>query len=97
MEVISICLSDIPKELIKVGRNGKKYISLVVAQRQEPDQYDQDLYVYINQSKEERELKTPRIYLGNGKTYTFGKKVTAEDVGNMPYSDDDDRHDDLPF
>lgn len=41
----SICLSDIPKELITVGKNGKKYLSVVVNQRRELGQYGHTHYI----------------------------------------------------
>ena len=41
----SICLSDIPKELITVGKNGKKYLSGVVNQRREVGQYGHTHYI----------------------------------------------------
>ena len=72
MQVISLCLSDLPKEKITAAANGKKYISIVVDSRKEPDKFGNDLTVAINQSKEERAAKQPKKYVGSGKTYTFG-------------------------
>lgn len=90
MKVISICLSDLPKAKITEGKNGKKYINLVVDSRKEKDNYGNDLTVYVNQTKEEREAKVKKEYVGSGKTYEFVKTVEAEVVGTV---DDDD----LPF
>ena len=36
---ISLCLNDLPKEHITTANNGKKYISLNVDAKREPDQY----------------------------------------------------------
>ena len=41
----SICLTDIPKELIKTGKNGKKYLSVVVNKRKEVGQYGHTHYI----------------------------------------------------
>ena len=41
----SICLTDIPKELIKTGKNGKKYLSVVVNKRREAGQYGHTHYI----------------------------------------------------
>lgn len=41
----SICLTDIPKELIKTGKNGKKYLSVVVNRRKEVGQYGHTHYI----------------------------------------------------
>lgn len=35
----SLCLSDIPRELIREGKNGKKYISIEVDERRTPSPY----------------------------------------------------------
>ena len=93
MKVISICLSDIPKDLITEGsKNKKKYVSLVVDDRKQPDNYGNDVTVYLNQTKEERLAKKPKTYIGSGKNYEFNKveSVTPEIIPN--HSDDD-----LPF
>ena len=41
----SICLTDIPKELIKTGKNGKKYLSVVVNKRKEVGHYGHTHYI----------------------------------------------------
>lgn len=93
---ISICLSDIPKEKIKQGRNGKKYINLSVSKMREPDQYEQTHTVFISQTKEEREAREDKIYIGKGKEINFTPQaVTTESVESMPAMSDD--NDDLPF
>lgn len=75
MEVINICLSEIPKELIRKAK-GKSYINLVVNPLREVDNYGNDLTVYIQQSKEERERKEKVTYVGKGKTYSFENQRT---------------------
>ena len=71
MIVISICLSDIPEDKITTSSNGKKYVNIIVDQRKEKDQYDNTHTVYMSQSKDERQAKVPKKYVGNGKEYTF--------------------------
>ena len=34
----SLCLTDIPKELITVGKNGKKYLNIEIGERRQPSQ-----------------------------------------------------------
>ncbi len=41
----SICLSDIPKELITTAKNGKKYLNVVVNQRRVIGQYGHTHYI----------------------------------------------------
>lgn len=71
MIVTSICLSDIPEDKITTSSNGKKYVNIVVDQRKGKDQYDNTHTVYMSQSKDERQAKVPKKYVGNGKEYTF--------------------------
>ena len=82
MITASICLSDIPKERIVEAKNGKKYLNFVVDERREVGQYGDTHTVYLSQSKEERENKEKKVYIGGGKEYKFEKKETtlAEDM-----------------
>jgi hypothetical protein len=76
MRNLSICLSDIPADAIKEGKNGKKYLSLTTYDNDQPDNYGNDFAVWISQTKEERDAKVNRKYLGNGKI------VVASSGGN---------------
>jgi hypothetical protein len=64
---INLCLSDIPKDKIFTSKNGKQYLSICVTERKEPDNYGNDLTAYVNQTKEEREAKQPRQFIGTAK------------------------------
>lgn len=91
----SICLSDIPKERIKTGRDGKKYLNMTVSQMREPDKFDQTHTIFCSQTKEEREARADRTYLGKGKELVFDPvAATPESVDQMPVADSVD---DLPF
>lgn len=74
---LSICLSDIPKEKIKKGNNGKSYANITVARRREPDQYGNTHSVFMGQLKEEREAGAARIYIGNGKGFDFNQSAAS--------------------
>lgn len=95
----SICLDKIPKDAgyIKIGKDGKKYISIVIAEGKEPDAFDNTHYIYLSQTKEQREAKEKKIYLGNGKAYQpKTTPVSVENVAEMPAATAADV-DDLPF
>lgn len=92
---LSICLTDLPKEKIKVAKNGKKYISLMVAERKQESQYGETHTVWVSQTKEERDAGAPTIFVGGGKQYA-PKPITAEDIEAMA-SMGPDEDDDLPF
>lgn len=91
---VSLCLTDIPKDKIKVGKNGKKYLSIMVSELQHPDAYENTHCVFIRQDKEERERKDPKTYIGKGKAVVFDKAPTPAEVNDLPAAADVD---DLPF
>jgi hypothetical protein len=93
MIVIDICLSDIPAEARKKSeKNGKVYAKFVVDERKSPDNYGNTHTVYVNQTKEEREAKKDKQYVGSGKEFVFdGKPSKTANVVQLPDSDD------LPF
>ena len=69
MFLFSICVDDIPETHIKTGKNGKVYLNnLVLAMKKEVDQYGQDVTIFPSQTKEQRDAKEKKIYIGNGKT-----------------------------
>ena len=76
MKVISgsINLMKIPTERIKTKdkdgnlfSNGAKYLDLQVLVMDKPDQYGNDVQIIVGQTKEEREDKSAKTYLGNAK------------------------------
>ena len=78
MIVIDICLTDVPKELITEGKNGKKYLKLVLNERKSEGKYGETHTLQLSQTKEQREAKTPPVYVGSGKAYSFAQKTTAD-------------------
>ena len=62
----SINLSAIPKDKIIHGKKGK-YLPITVTVNDEPDQFGNQGPVIVDQTKEEREAKTAKTYLGNCK------------------------------
>jgi hypothetical protein len=71
----SIDVTKIEKAKLKNG----KYLNLTAFVNDELDQYGNNVAIIVSQSKEERQVKTPRVYLGNGKTNTIN--TPAEEVG----------------
>ena len=62
----SINLSAIPKDKIIAGKKGK-YLPITVTVNDEPDQFGNQGPVIVDQTKEEREAKVAKTYLGNCK------------------------------
>lgn len=106
-----IDLSKIDKSKIFIAKDkttgvptGAKYYDVDIIINDVPNQYGQDTSISTSLSKEERDSKAKRSYLGNGKT-VFKKadspQPTAQDVGNQNRdnfsSAADNSTDDLPF
>jgi len=60
----SIDLNKIPKDKIFVGKKGK-YLPITITLNDELDQFGNQGPVVVEQTKEEREAKAPKTYLGN--------------------------------
>lgn len=99
MIVISLCADDLKPHLTKSEKNGKYYVSVVVDERQTPDNYGNTHTAYISQSKEQRIAKQPKVYVGNGKEYKFNSSSpTPETTTNKPQSNSNEEIvDTLPF
>ena len=95
----SINLTAIPKDKIIVGKKGK-YIPVAITINDEPDQFNNQGYVTADQTREERESKAAKTYLGNVKVvWTNGQNVdTAPRDGNSaPAPAPAAAEEDLPF
>ena len=62
----SIDLNKIPKDKIINGAKGK-YLPITITLNDELDQFGNNGPVVVQQSKEERDAKTEKVYLGNVK------------------------------
>ena len=89
----SICLSDIPKEKITEGKNGKKYLNVKLWVNDVPDRYENIGSIQVQQTKDEREAGNKATYIGNFKAPAENKQVQAAEnkVVTPEYSGD------LPF
>jgi|TARA_Y100000289_G_scaffold57603_1_gene62137 hypothetical protein len=80
----SINLSEIPKDKIFVGKKGK-YLPITITLNDEPDQFGNQGPVVVEQTKEERDAKVAKTYLGNVKVvWTNGDNVAAAPRDNQP-------------
>jgi hypothetical protein len=73
----SIDLNKIPKDKIFVGKKGK-YLPITITINDELDQFGNQGPVVVEQTKEERDAKDPKTYLGNVKVvWSNGTNVEA--------------------
>jgi hypothetical protein len=71
----SINLNNIPKDKIFVGKKGK-YLPITITINDELDQFGNQGPVVVEQTKEERDAKAPKTYLGNVKVvWSNGQNV----------------------
>ncbi|MDH4212169.1 MAG: hypothetical protein OEV79_12055 [candidate division WOR-3 bacterium] len=73
---VQLNLADIPKEKIYKGKKGQ-YLTVVVTLNDTPDQYGFNGPVYVEQTKEERDGKAAKQYLGNAKVVWTDGTVPA--------------------
>jgi len=94
--------TEMLETLLKTVRaKGEKGISITVSIQDETNQWGQNVSGYVSQTKEQREAKKDKFYVGNGKVFwTDGKVVKAEKkVANVQGGGfiEFDNPDDLPF
>ena len=71
----SIDLNKIPKDKIYVGKKGK-YLPITITLNNEPDQFGNQGPVVVEQTKDERDAKAEKTYLGNVKVvWSNGQNV----------------------
>ena len=97
----------IKKEILEVllktvNAKQEKGVEITVNLSDKKNQYNQDVSAYVSQSKEQRDAKKPRYYVGNGKTFWVGEDKPAVESAAAPSSGDkfEDAvvvEEDLPF
>ena len=95
----SINLSEIPKDKIFVGKKGK-YLPITITLNDDVDQFGNQGPVVVEQTKEEREAKQAKTYLGNVKVvWTNGQNVDVapRDMNSAPAPAPAAAEEDLPF
>lgn len=89
----SIDLAKINKALI-VDKNGAKYYNITISVNDEADDRGNDTAIWTNQSKEERDSKAKKSYIGNGKTVWTGdsqpKQAAKKPTTSAPVKSQDD-------
>ena len=95
----SINLNEIPKDKIYVGKKGK-YLPITITLNNDLDQFGNQGPVVVEQTKEERDAKAAKTYLGNVKVvWTNGQNVepAPRDMNSAPAPAPAAPEQDLPF
>ena len=95
----NINLNENPKDKIYKGKKGS-YLPITITLNDEVDNFGNQGPVVVEQSKEEREAKTPKVYLGNVQVvWTNGDNVAVAPRDAQPAQSQSfvQQDDDLPF
>lgn len=79
---INICLSDIPKDLIRYAGNGKAYINLNISELRQPDDRGNDHTISVFVPQERREDYPDKVYIGRGKEIIPDEQ---QHIGGQPF------------
>jgi len=92
---LSLRVDKLPKEKFVQGKDGAVYYNFTVSVNDDSNQWGQNVSAIDSQTKEEREAKKTKNYLGNGTVvWTDGSIKTAE---KKPEATKEEIASDLPF
>ena len=92
----SIRVDKLPKEKFIKGKDGAVYYNLTIAVNDET-RYGNNVGIMDSQTKEEREAKKTKLYLGNGKVVWNDGKVTLAEREEQTTTNQVEEIADLPF
>lgn len=92
---LSIRVDKLPKEKFVKGKDGAVYFNCTLSINDEANQWGQNVSLTDSQTKEEREAKKAKVYLGNGNVvWTDGNiKVVKKEAAQQQVEEESD----LPF
>lgn len=74
-----------------------KGVSITVSISDTPNDYGQNVTGFVEQSKEDREAKKPRYFIGNGNTFWTDGKITVVKKDKQVNKEQTNEEPDLPF
>jgi len=92
----SIRVDKLPKEKFVKGKDGAVYYNFTISVNDET-RYGNNVAVMDSQTKEEREAKVARNYLGNGKVVWTDSNIVVAELEDKPQAVKETVSDDLPF
>jgi hypothetical protein len=94
---VSLRVDKLPKEKFVAGKDGAVYYNFTIGVNDEANQWGQNVSLTDSQTKEEREAKKPKNYIGNGNVvWTDGNIVAVKKEQNIAEKAQT-VSDDLPF
>lgn len=71
---------------ISLKQSDGSYKKLTISISDTTDKFGNNISIYEEQSKEERDAKTPKSYVGNGRVFWTDNKITlAEKKAESPF------------
>ena len=92
----SIRVDKLPKEKFVKGKDGAVYYNFTISVNDET-RYGNNVAVMDSQTKEERDAKLSRNYLGNGKVVWTDSNIVVAEREDKPQAVKETVSDDLPF
>jgi hypothetical protein len=81
---VSLRVDKLPKEKFVAGKDGAVYYNFTIGINDEANQFGQNVSLTDSQTKEEREAKKPKNYIGNGNVvWTDGNIVAVKKEQNI--------------
>lgn len=82
-----------------INAKNQQGISLQIGINDETNQWGQNVSVSVSQTKEEREAKKDKYYVGNGKVFYTDGKITKAEKKDIPKAEEPfiPTNNDLPF
>ncbi len=96
---VSLDVKKITKERLYEGKKGT-YLKLTISLNDEIDQFGNNVSVWEEQSKEEREGKVERVFLGNGRIIYDSEGFKQPQQNQQPQTPSapfENQSDELPF
>jgi hypothetical protein len=94
----SLRVDKLPKEKFVAGKDGAHYYNGTISINDETNEWGQNVSIIDSQTKEERDAKKPKTYLGNGKVvWNDGKITNAVKTDTVEVKATTVESDDLPF
>lgn len=84
-----------------IRKKGEKGVSIDISINDETNQWGQNVAAWVSQTKEQREAKKDRFYVGNGKCVWTDSKISIarkkEEVSQSADVPTQEANDDIPF
>jgi hypothetical protein len=94
---LSIRVDKLPREKFVMGKDGAVYFNFTVAVNDDANQFGQNVSAYDSQTKEERDAKKAKNYLGNGTVVWTDGNIKAVKKEGQPATQQAAVEVDLPF